>query len=270
MSLANIRYIFVNANLFIIFMTNFGKNIKKIRSIQKLSQTKFAEIFDLSRASVGAYEEGRAEPKLEVITTIAKYFSITVDDLVNSEITVNKLYHFNIFDTKFGNKINIGAEVLNKIDFTDIPLIISHDLLINNIADCKEKSENHITLPHHNVNQVAILIDKKSFRISPTTIHDNDIIICSEIEIDKSTNLGDKIWLIRTNKILYLGEIKKINDEAIIFFPREDAPFSIMLFDIDFIAPVDTMLTNTPVAVLSETDKLKKLEMQITDLYNRL
>ncbi len=251
-------------------MTNFGKNIKKIRSIQKLSQTKFAEIFDISRASVGAYEEGRAEPKLEVITTIAKYFSITVDDLINNEITINKLYHFNIFDDNLGYKINIGAEVLNKIDFTDIPLITSHELLINQLSECKAKSENHITLPHHNSNHVAILIDKKSFRFSPSTIQDNDIIICTEITIDNSISLSDKIWLIRTNKLLYLGEIKKVNEEAIIFFPQEDAPFNILLSEIDFITPVDTMFTNKPVSVLSETDKLRKLERQITDLYNRI
>ncbi len=75
-------------------MSFFGKNIRKIRSIKKISQTEFARIFDLSRASVGSYEEGRAEPKIEIITKVANYFSITLDELINKELTVNELYHF--------------------------------------------------------------------------------------------------------------------------------------------------------------------------------
>ena len=74
----------------------FGKNIKKIRSIKKISQMVFAEMFGLKRSSVGSYEEERAEPKLEVIIKIAKHFNISVDSLVNREITVNELYNFHL------------------------------------------------------------------------------------------------------------------------------------------------------------------------------
>ena len=40
-------------------MSYIGKNIKKLRSVKGLSQAKFAELFDIKRASIGAYEEGR-------------------------------------------------------------------------------------------------------------------------------------------------------------------------------------------------------------------
>ena len=46
-------------------MSHFGANIKKIRSIKKLSQSAFADLFSLTRSSVAAYEEGRAEPKYD-------------------------------------------------------------------------------------------------------------------------------------------------------------------------------------------------------------
>ncbi|MTI32320.1 helix-turn-helix domain-containing protein, partial [Xanthovirga aplysinae] len=48
-------------------MSYIGKNIRKIRSVKKLSQAAFAQLFDLGRATVGAYEEGRAEPKIDTI-----------------------------------------------------------------------------------------------------------------------------------------------------------------------------------------------------------
>ena len=46
-------------------MSFFGKNIKKIRSVKSLSQQAFADLFDLKRGTLGAYEEGRSEPKIE-------------------------------------------------------------------------------------------------------------------------------------------------------------------------------------------------------------
>lgn len=85
-------------------MSFIGKNIKKIRSIKKLSQTAFADIFNISRTSVGAYEEGRAEPKIETIISIANYFSISIDTLLTKDLTVNELYKFDIFNSKYGGE----------------------------------------------------------------------------------------------------------------------------------------------------------------------
>ncbi|WBL20918.1 helix-turn-helix domain-containing protein [Zunongwangia sp. HRR-M8] len=75
-------------------MSYFGKNIRKIRNVKKLSQQAFAELFDLKRGTLGAYEEERSEPRIETIIRIANYFSISIDDLLTSELTVNKLLKF--------------------------------------------------------------------------------------------------------------------------------------------------------------------------------
>lgn len=90
-------------------MSFIGKNIRKIRSIKKLSQTAFADVFNISRTSVGAYEEGRAEPKIETIIAIANYFSISIDTLLTKDLTVNELYKFDIFNTKYSG-VDKGKE----------------------------------------------------------------------------------------------------------------------------------------------------------------
>lgn len=77
-------------------MSTIGKNIKKIRTVKKLSQASFAELFNLARPSVGAYEEGRAEPKIETIIQMANYFGISVDSLLTKELTINELYKFDL------------------------------------------------------------------------------------------------------------------------------------------------------------------------------
>lgn len=81
-------------------MSYFGKNIRKIRKVKSLSQSGFAELFGLTRASVGAYEEGRAEPKIDTIIEIAGYFNISIDDILSKELTINDLYQFDIFKEK--------------------------------------------------------------------------------------------------------------------------------------------------------------------------
>lgn len=98
-------------------MSFFGKNIRKIRSVKALSQQAFAELFDLKRGTLGAYEEGRSEPKIETIIKIANHFSIPIDDLLTKEITVNKLLKFK------GNLIT-DPEESGKEQFATVPCVV--------------------------------------------------------------------------------------------------------------------------------------------------
>ncbi|MDC3220383.1 helix-turn-helix domain-containing protein [Flavobacteriales bacterium] len=72
-------------------MSLIGQNIRKIRSVKSLSQQGFADLFKITRASVGAYEEGRAEPKTDTSILIARYFKLTLDQLITKEISVNNI-----------------------------------------------------------------------------------------------------------------------------------------------------------------------------------
>ncbi len=74
-------------------MSYFGRNIRKIRNAKNISQTQFAQLFSLTRASIGAYEEGRAEAKIDTIIAIARHFEISVDMLLLQELTLNEIFH---------------------------------------------------------------------------------------------------------------------------------------------------------------------------------
>ncbi|MDR2039301.1 MAG: helix-turn-helix domain-containing protein [Bacteroidales bacterium] len=76
-------------------MSRIGKNIKKIRNVKGLSQQAFADIFQLSRGNVSSYEELRADPKIEVVVEIAKYFGIPLDDFIQKDLSVNELLKYN-------------------------------------------------------------------------------------------------------------------------------------------------------------------------------
>lgn len=63
-------------------MSFFGQNIRFLRNSRQMSQSAFAEVFGIKRTAVGAYEEERAEPKVELFVKIAKYFGISLEDLL--------------------------------------------------------------------------------------------------------------------------------------------------------------------------------------------
>lgn len=105
-------------------MSKIGNNIKKIRSIKNLNQNDFAELFKLKRATIGAYEEGRAEPKVSTLLEIANHFGIGTDDLLKKDLSVNDLYRFDIFrdDLIKGNKHNLNPSVI-PVEVIAIPFI---------------------------------------------------------------------------------------------------------------------------------------------------
>ncbi|WP_422084240.1 helix-turn-helix domain-containing protein [Ulvibacterium sp.] len=116
-------------------MSFFGKNIKKIRSVQNMSQQAFSEIFDLKRATLGAYEEQRSEPKIDTIIRIANYFSISIDDLLTSELTVNELLKFKADLTT--DSTRISKDLFPEIGCVTYELILDYPTSFENEAYIK-------------------------------------------------------------------------------------------------------------------------------------
>ena len=67
-------------------MNEFSGNLKFLRKKQKLTQSQLAERIGLNRSVIGAYEEGRAEPKFPTLITLAQFFNVTIDDLLTVPI----------------------------------------------------------------------------------------------------------------------------------------------------------------------------------------
>lgn len=73
-----------------------SRNIKKLRHFKNLNQSEFAALFELNRPSIGSYEEGRSEPKLATLIRIAQHFKLSLDELINTELTINQIARFNL------------------------------------------------------------------------------------------------------------------------------------------------------------------------------
>jgi transcriptional regulator with XRE-family HTH domain len=68
-------------------MAIIDKNLKFLRGQQGLTQRQLAEKLGLKQAAIGAYEEERATPPLACLLDIARIFNVTLDNLVNRDLS---------------------------------------------------------------------------------------------------------------------------------------------------------------------------------------
>ncbi len=68
-------------------MQHVTSNIRFLRKEAGFTQAQLAEKLDIKRSLVGAYEEGRAEPKLSTLINIAGLFDITLDSLITAQLS---------------------------------------------------------------------------------------------------------------------------------------------------------------------------------------
>lgn len=68
-------------------MSHVTQNLRFLRKQKGLTQGELAKKLEVTRSVIGAYEEGRAEPKLNTLRKIANFFGISIDQLVNEDLS---------------------------------------------------------------------------------------------------------------------------------------------------------------------------------------
>ena len=68
-------------------MSIVSDNIKHLRKLHQWTQGDFADKIDIKRSLVGAYEEGRADPRLNNLLNMSKVFGVSVDNLIAKDLT---------------------------------------------------------------------------------------------------------------------------------------------------------------------------------------
>lgn len=64
-----------------------GKNLKYLRKLRGLTQEEFAAKLQIKRSLLGAYEEERAEPRIDVLELVSDTFKVTLDDLLRKDLS---------------------------------------------------------------------------------------------------------------------------------------------------------------------------------------
>ena len=63
----------------------FNEKLQKLRKEHNLTQEELAEKLFVSRTAISKWESGRGYPSIDSLKVIAKYFHITIDELIGNE-----------------------------------------------------------------------------------------------------------------------------------------------------------------------------------------
>ncbi|UII33105.1 LexA family transcriptional regulator [Fulvivirga ulvae] len=202
-------------------MSYIGKNIKKIRTAKRLSQAAFADIFDITRGSIGAYEEGRAEPKIDTIIQIANYFGISIDLLLNKELSVNELYSFDILT----RKLNEAHEFIPKQDPAyrkgGIGLVRTSqyvEYIVNYTNKDFLSRLPYIELPvNFRGSTRAFELNGSEMEYQHNGLHHNDILLCLQFDHGNNSPIPGNVFVIVHQDGIYTKRLQSLNKDILNF-----------------------------------------------------
>lgn len=149
-------------------MSFFGANIKTVRQAKGLSQQAFADLFDLNRGVIGAYEEGRSEPKIATLLTVVHYFNLDLDQFLTVPLTINDLNrpeNFEKFQLSFNSDLPYQENnIENNTHYNSLQKALA------NIDLIYEFSNNTLLLSNYKVGDFLFLMKSNIMAENPETL----------------------------------------------------------------------------------------------------
>ena len=68
-------------------MSVANRNLKYLRKLRGWTQDEFSARLNIKRSLLGAYEEERAEPRIDVLEIVCDMFKLTLDDLLRRDLS---------------------------------------------------------------------------------------------------------------------------------------------------------------------------------------
>lgn len=100
-------------------------NLRHLRKTNGYTQAQLAEKLDIKRSLIGAYEEGRAEPKLVTLVKIARLFGVTLDALITADLSEagTSLSTKGSYPSATGGKLRVLAITVDEQQNENIELV---------------------------------------------------------------------------------------------------------------------------------------------------
>ena len=105
-------------------MSIISDNLKFLRKKISLTQEQMAQQIGIKRSLLGAYEEGRADPRISNLLKFAEIFNLSVDQLIASDLTEgNNAINFNRTADKSSDNLRVLSITVDKDDKENIELV---------------------------------------------------------------------------------------------------------------------------------------------------
>ncbi len=199
-----------------------SENIKYLRKQMGFTQEQFAEQVGIKRSVVGAYEEARAEPRLQTLLKISDVLSVSTDDLISVDLT--KLAK----GEKRKERVKILSITVDKEDNENIELVPQKASAgyMNGFSDPEYISE----LPKFNLPMLPGNATYRAFEISGDSmlpIASGSIIIGKYLESISDIKNG-KTYILITNHegVVYKRVFNYIEEKGTLYLVSDNKSYS--------------------------------------------
>lgn len=239
---------------------------------KNISQAEFAGLFNLARPSVGAYEEGRSEPKIDTIIQIAHHFRVSIDVLLTRELTVNDIYSFGLVNEKLNkaHKLTATAKepLAEAIAFVEVKEYINYLVQYQN-GDFVSNLRR-IAIPKGNVRTMrAFEMNGSEMEYHQQGLHHGDILIGKKVEVSDLYHLhGALVTLVTVDGIIN-KRIESADDKQLKLI-TDDPNYDAMVIDLEQILEawkveaVYSTYLNPPTILEERVMKLEKIVEELT------
>lgn len=215
-------------------MSLISNNLKFLRKKENLTQEQMAQQVGIKRSLLGAYEEGRADPRISNLLKFSEIFNLSVDQLVGLDITTE-----NGVDVKPHKKeqtkdeLRVLSITVDKDDHENIELVPQKAAAgyLNGFADPEYIEE----LPKF---QLPVLPDNATYRAfeisgdSMLPLRSGTIVIGQYLEDISSVKNGKTYVLVTRDEGIVYKRIFRYTDNPDLFcFASDNRQYS--TYDVD-------------------------------------
>ncbi|MEQ8237758.1 MAG: LexA family transcriptional regulator [Cyclobacteriaceae bacterium] len=211
---------------------SIAENIKYLRKKAGFTQEQFANEVGIKRSVVGAYEEGRAEPRIQTLLKIAEVLNITSDALISKDLTKGDI------TTHQRERVKVLSITVDSNDKENIELVPQKAAAgyLNGYADPEYMAE----LPKFRLPILSPNGTYRAFEISGdsmTPIQPGSIVIGRYLESTSEIKNGKTyILLTKQEGVVYKRVFNYIEDKGKLFLVSDNKSYSAYE-----VRPVDVM-----------------------------
>lgn len=242
-------------------------NIRYLRKNAGYTQAQLADKLDIKRSLVGAYEEGRAEPKLTTLVNIARLFDITLDDLITKDLSDPNAQR-QAASSSTGGKLRVLAITVDEQQRENIELVPfkASAGYLNGYADAEFIEE----LPRFKLPMLGPGGTYRAFEISGDSmlpIASGTVIVGRFIEDWSSIKDGTPCIIVSQKEgVVFKRVFNKIKDAAVLRLHSDNpvySPYEIGVEDVIEIWEAKSYISSSfPIADLS-LDKLSSIVLDL-------
>lgn len=210
-------------------MSLISNNLKYLRKKISLTQEQMAQQIGIKRSLLGAYEEGRADPRISNLLKFSEIFSLSVDQLIGTDLTTdNGQGSLSESIEKAKNDLRVLSITVDSNDHENIELVPQKAAAgyLNGYADPEYIEE----LPKF---QLPVLPDNATYRAfeiggdSMLPLRSGTIVIGQYVEsISDVKNGKTYVFVTRDEGIVYKRIFKYSDNHELFCFASDNRQYS--------------------------------------------